>query len=74
MFVVIAVASVDGVPIDWNFFSKSTSEAPKPSTEPPKLPNNLLIGECEEDDNVSKLFDYFHSSFTNINLSSDNLH
>ena len=35
-----------------DFFSKSTTAAPQPSTLPPKLPNNLVIGHCEEDDQV----------------------
>jgi len=40
---------------DWfnlPFFGKGTTEAPPTTTMKPKLPNNLEIGLCEEDDKV----------------------
>lgn len=61
IFLLIALTSVYGVPIDWGWtWSKTTSEATITTTEPQKLPNNLLIGECEEDDNVKKNFISHH--------------
>lgn len=37
---------------DWTLFGKSTTTIPTKPTVPPKKPNNLFIGECEEDDKV----------------------
>lgn len=41
--------------LDWRLFGKSTTTIPTKPTVPPKKPNNLFIGECEEDDKVTLL-------------------
>ncbi|CRK89344.1 CLUMA_CG003103, isoform A [Clunio marinus] len=38
--------------IDWNFFSRTTKKPTTTTTAPPKLPNNLEIGHCEDDDKI----------------------
>lgn len=38
--------------LDWGFFSRSTTSVPETTTEAPKKPNDLVIGECEENDKV----------------------
>lgn len=37
---------------DWPFFAKHSTEAPITTTTPVKVPNNLNIGLCLEDDKV----------------------
>lgn len=48
------VRAVRGI-LDWKLFGKSTSTVPTKPTVPPIKPNNLFIGECEEDDKVTLL-------------------
>lgn len=42
---------------EWNLFSKTTTVSPVTTTVPPKLPNNLDIGHCEDEDKVMKAFE-----------------
>lgn len=42
---------------DWPFFSKHSTEAPITTTTPVKIPNNLNIGLCLEDDKVRRMLD-----------------
>lgn len=41
---------------DWSIFSKTTTVAPLITTIPPKTPNNVEIGHCEENDKVGENF------------------
>lgn len=60
---------------DWTLFGKSTTTIPTKPTVPPKKPNNLFIGECEEDDKVTLLREsLFSPILKSIKLIADYLH
>lgn len=52
--------------INWPLFSRTSTSAPTTSTVPPKKPNDLVIGDCEEDDKVRKTWRNFKHLINNF--------